>query len=271
MKRKRKLGELQPKGDHAATTTKNIDSKQPIDLTLSDDEERVNGQESTSSSISLVVLTDNDDDQDEVLFVKSERASAQDRKKASSSTASSSKTINDVLKDKQSQTTTLPKSLPPLLLSTPDSVTKNTPCSLHYDILPPKLAESLYKQMLLESTTWTKNKWYLNDKLVESNHKTCFYHSEIDGRFDEQWYMGRKLNDKLDNDGIEKGRTFNEEMDLARSIIEEFVNEQLKGRKRYDLEYDGKWKANVAASNCYRGGAEVRSFPIPSSRPKGFD
>lgn len=28
----------------------------------------------------------------------------------------------------------------------------------------------------------------------------------------------------------------------------------LKGPKRYKLEYDGEWRANVAAVNCYSGG-----------------
>lgn len=253
MQRKRKLGNLLSEDVAASDRLKN--KQLPIDLTLSDEDDGLvdNGHPTTNSD-NLVILSDSDNE-DEVLFVKNTPALIQESKKTRGS--SSSKTINDVLKDKNTGPS-IPKPLPPLLLSTPASISSHTPCSVHFDILPSTLAEQLYKTMIKESKTWTKNKWYLNDKLVESNHSTCFYHSEVDGgRFDEQWYMGRKLNEKLDNNGIEEGRSFVKEMDSARSIIEEFVNEQLKDRKRYGLEYDGQWKANVAASNCYRGGAEV--------------
>lgn len=251
MKRKRH-GSRQ---DRCQKTKKHEKQHQAIDLTLSDEDET---KEDGKKGNNIVVLSDDAvGDGDEVLFVKNGDAPSVHPVVHNKATPSTGKTINDVLKDKKLSSSTLARSLPPLLLSTPLSVSTHTPCSLHYDILPAKLAETLYKAMLRESATWTKNKWYLNDRLVESNHKTCFYHSEVDGRFDEQWYMGRKLNDTLDNGGNVQGRTYVEEMEEARLIIEEFVNEQLKGKKRYDLEYDGEWKANVAASNCYRGGAEV--------------
>lgn len=256
--RKRKLGELESSSAKVKEGKQHHEARAqegPIDLTLSDEEDRANRKKTAGSNVNLVVLSDNDDEEgeDEVLFVKEDsQIPNKSSKTGLSSLPSSSKTINDVLKDKDASKSTISKSLPPLLLSTPLAVSKHTPCSLHYEILPSKLAENLYKAMLGESNTWSRNKWYLNDKLVESNHKTCFYHSEIDGRMDDQWYMGRKLSDE-----DEKGRSFLKEMEQARSIIEEFVNEQLRKRKRYALEYDGLWKANVAASNCYRGGVEV--------------
>lgn len=53
-------------------------------------------------------------------------------------------------------------------------------------------------------------------------------------------------------------------MEEACNIIERIVNEQIKPRKRFPLEWDGDdragtgsaWRANVAASNCYEGSKE---------------
>jgi len=48
-------------------------------------------------------------------------------------------------------------------------------------------------------------------------------------------------------------------MEEACRIIEDVVNDALRGRRRYPLEWGGSaeegraWKANVAASNCYAG------------------
>lgn len=38
-----------------------------------------------------------------------------------------------------------------------------------------ELACRLYYEMLDQSETWSKNKWYLNDRLVESPHTTAFF------------------------------------------------------------------------------------------------
>lgn len=50
-------------------------------------------------------------------------------------------------------------------------------------------------------------------------------------------------------------------MEEACNIVERIVNEQLKQRKRFPLEWgdeaaEESWRANVAASNCYEGSKE---------------
>lgn len=67
-------------------------------------------------------------------------------------------------------------------------------------------------------------------------------------------YNGRQTEDP---------RPFLPEMDEACEIIEKIVNAELKKRKRFPLEWGGHdgddgltWRANVAASNCYRGSKE---------------
>lgn len=59
---------------------------------------------------------------------------------------------------------------------------------------------------------------------------------------------------------------FPSQMEVACKIIERVVNEELRKRKRFPLEWAGDesddclWRANVAASNCYNGGKESVGF-----------
>ena len=64
---------------------------------------------------------------------------------------------------------------PPLTLSNPTRVAQHTPCTLHYSILPPKLACDLFYTMLDLAQGWSRNKWWLFDRLVESPHRTSFF------------------------------------------------------------------------------------------------
>jgi alkylated DNA repair dioxygenase AlkB len=50
-------------------------------------------------------------------------------------------------------------------------------------------------------------------------------------------------------------------MEEACKYIEEVVNQELRKRKRYALEWaDSEWRANVAAVNCYNGPKESVGF-----------
>jgi alkylated DNA repair dioxygenase AlkB len=55
---------------------------------------------------------------------------------------------------------------------------------------------------------------------------------------------------------------FPSEMEEACEIIEQVVNEEMRKRKRFSLEWAGDgaesqiWRANVAAANCYEGAKE---------------
>lgn len=82
--------------------------------------------------------------------------------------------VNEALRPPPS-TSHAPQRHPPLTLSTPALVAQHTPCTLHPSILPPKLASDVFHTMLAESKDWTRNKWYLFDRLVESPHSTAMY------------------------------------------------------------------------------------------------
>jgi alkylated DNA repair dioxygenase AlkB len=53
-------------------------------------------------------------------------------------------------------------------------------------------------------------------------------------------------------------------MEKACRIVEDIVNEEMKKRKPFNLEWGGDdqpvWRANVAASNCYEGAKDSVGF-----------
>lgn len=57
-------------------------------------------------------------------------------------------------------------------------------------------------------------------------------------------------------------------MEEACKIVEKVVNQEMRKRQRFELEWnssatdntDSLWRANVAASNCYQGGKESVGF-----------
>lgn len=165
--------------------------------------------------------------------------------------------LMDILKQAPTAPPSKPSPLRPLTLGTPALVAQHVPCTMHLSVLPPELACSLFYKMIDESSTWSKNKWWLFDRVVESPHLTSFYARKgEENRIEEAkyWYNGRQTEDP---------RPFLPEMDEACEIIEKVVNAELKKRKRFPLEWGGHdgddgltWRANVAASNCYRGSKE---------------
>ncbi|KII88685.1 hypothetical protein PLICRDRAFT_41894 [Plicaturopsis crispa FD-325 SS-3] len=155
--------------------------------------------------------------------------------------------------------------LPPLTLATPSLVAQHTPCTLHPSVLPPELACRLFYTMLDASEGWKKNKWFLFDRLVESPHRTAFFARNTDGVDGDEswqeaakyWYNGRQTTPPA---------VFPPAMEEACTIIERVVNDEIKKRDRFPLEWAGTspegqvWRANVAASNCYEGGKESVGF-----------
>ncbi|KAF8163160.1 hypothetical protein B0H34DRAFT_650159 [Crassisporium funariophilum] len=159
-----------------------------------------------------------------------------------------------------------PPRLSPLLLSTPALVKEHTPCTMHLSVLPSELACQLFYTMVDRSKAWNRNKWWLFDRVVESPHLTSFYARKTDGLDGDEswqeaaqyWYNGRMT---------DTPSPFPPEMEQACEIIERVVNQEMRKRQRYKLEWAGDnadrdpvWRANVAASNCYQGGKESVGF-----------
>jgi hypothetical protein len=97
-------------------------------------------------------------------------------------------TVHDVLKS----TNAIPKSpepvqRPPLTLMTPQMIQDNTPCTFHRTVLPPDLASRLYYSLLDMSRGWSRNKWWLFDKVVESPHLTSFFVRDNQASQESEW------------------------------------------------------------------------------------
>ncbi|RPD80233.1 hypothetical protein L226DRAFT_530405 [Lentinus tigrinus ALCF2SS1-7] len=121
--------------------------------------------------------------------------------------------------------------------------------------------------MLHLSRNWKRNKWWLFDRVVESPHRTSFYvrrdayENKDMHEAAQYWYNGRPTDPPA---------PFPEPMEEACKIIERVVNEEMRRRERFPLEWGGYpvkdgeepelWRANVAASNCYEGAKESVGF-----------
>lgn len=107
---------------------------------------------------------------------------------ATSSGSPSKPPINlmDVLHQTPTAKPSIPR-LPPLTLSNPTMVAQHTPCTQHLSILPPELACKLFYHMLDLSRSWSRNRWWLFDRVVESPHRTSFFVREYttDGSWHE--------------------------------------------------------------------------------------
>ena len=82
--------------------------------------------------------------------------------------------LMSVLRDNGQQKPSITRN-PPLMLSNPKMVSQHTPCTLHYSVLPPDLACELFYTMMDAAQGWSRNKWWLFDRLVESPHRTSFF------------------------------------------------------------------------------------------------
>ncbi|CAG8484177.1 3379_t:CDS:2, partial [Scutellospora calospora] len=105
----------------------------------------------------------------------------------------------------------------------PQDISANTPCTLIHDVLPRELANYLLKAMLKESETWHRNQWWLFERMVTSPHTSSFYISnEVKNIYDgDVYYNGKKT---------VNARRFLPEMEEAREIIKNIVNEKRKNR-----------------------------------------
>jgi len=85
------------------------------------------------------------------------------------------KNLLGVLRQPPSVVTSGIRRLSPLTLGNPSLVAQHTPCTLHLGILPQELACRLFYTMLHEAQEWSRNKWWLVDRLVESPHRSSLY------------------------------------------------------------------------------------------------
>ncbi|GAA6014148.1 hypothetical protein JCM11491_004120 [Sporobolomyces phaffii] len=168
----------------------------------------------------------------------------------------------------QANSTATHINLPPLRLSTPAMIAKETRglVTLVENALPDELASRLFVRMVEASRgtypgeePWKRNKWYLVDREVESPHTSAFYTEQNSNPQDGSW-----TSDAYDlasthwyNGEFRQSLAFLPEMNEARSLVSAFVNTLLNSRERNEMEWTrSEWRPNAAAANCYKGAQE---------------
>lgn len=143
-------------------------------------------------------------------------------------------------------------------LYTPFSVSAVTPTTLIPSFLPPSLATSLLKELLVETATFDiPPKFRLFDRNVQSPHTNGFFLRDGDGGEDGgrdrkgyHSYQARQL----------KPRRFTPSMLTATEMVEDSVNSEIAARHRakdwpWGMSKD-RWETNAALVNRYSGARE---------------
>ncbi|KAI9028593.1 hypothetical protein DFJ74DRAFT_659404 [Hyaloraphidium curvatum] len=136
-----------------------------------------------------------------------------------------------------------------VILDTPELVRTHVPSlSIHHDFLPPDLADSILRFMMKESQTWQTPRYIIFERETESPHRSATYVTNFDEiRAQKQedaglFFGGRYLSDV---------RRCTDDLVRAKFLIEEKVNDLMKGRERHRLEIKGPWSVNTVLANSY--------------------
>jgi alkylated DNA repair dioxygenase AlkB len=145
-----------------------------------------------------------------------------------------------------------------LHLYSPEDIAAHTPCSIIHNFLPPLEADALLLELLDETPTYSRDKFKLFDRVVESPHTFCFYADswgEAEKQKTEYYYNGGRVSDI---------RPSLPHMLNTRAKVEVVVNTEIEKRirdfgpngKKLKFQDPGTWRPNAAFVNCYDGGQE---------------
>ena len=145
-----------------------------------------------------------------------------------------------------------------LHLYSPEDIAAHTPCSIIHNFLSPADADALLLELLEEVPTYSRDKFKLFDRVVESPHTYQFYADSWDDAEKlktEYFYNGGRVNDI---------RMSLPQMLKVRSKVQETVNVEIEkrirefypGSKKLLFQDPERWDPNAAFVNCYDGGAE---------------
>lgn len=155
-----------------------------------------------------------------------------------------------------------PKKGQTIHLYTPDSIALHTPCTLIPNYLPPAQATTLLGELLAESTHFSRAKFQLFDRTVQSPHSASVYVStpeEYHQQTAEYTYGGTYRSNV---------RQVTPCMRAVSAKVQESVNEEIRrrirevypGGRKLRFQSDRPWRPNAAFVNCYDGPAESVGF-----------
>ena len=145
-----------------------------------------------------------------------------------------------------------------LHLFSPIDIANHTPCSIIHNFLPPAQSNDLLKELLVETSSYSRATFKLFDNVVQSPHTACFYVNSLEERERQKadyLYNGSFLSDV---------REILPEMGKVSNLVQAAVNKEIAKRIRdhypngQKLKYQcpDEWVPNAAFVNCYRGGKE---------------
>jgi alkylated DNA repair dioxygenase AlkB len=149
-----------------------------------------------------------------------------------------------------------------LHLYSPDDIAAHTPCTIIHNVLPPEQANALLLELLDESKHFSRRKFQLFDRTVQSPHSHSIYVStpeEHRQQTSEYKYGGTYRSDV---------RQITPHMRAVSGKVQEKVNAEIRAhiRERYPggqklrFQSPREWKPNAAFANCYDGPAESVGF-----------
>lgn len=147
-----------------------------------------------------------------------------------------------------------------LYLYSPEDIENHTPCSIIHNFLPREEANALLEELLPETQTFTRERFQLFNRTVESPHTYSFYVNgwdEVERQKTEYIYDGQRVADVRPTLPV---------MQAVSLRVQDAVNAEIKRRVR-DFNPDGRklkyqsppenvWAPNAAFVNCYDGGKE---------------
>ncbi|KAF2835738.1 GRF zinc finger domain-containing protein [Patellaria atrata CBS 101060] len=145
-----------------------------------------------------------------------------------------------------------------LHLYAPDDIKAHTPCSIIHNFLPSDEADALLRELLAESSTYTRETFKLFNNIVQSPHTTCFYVNTLDeaeAQKTDYVYNGSYLKD-VRRTTPELRRVSRRVQTTVNAEVQRRIQEYYPGRKKLKYQSPKEWIPNAAFVNCYDGGTE---------------
>ena len=149
-----------------------------------------------------------------------------------------------------------------LHLYTPQDIATHTPCTIIHNFLPTHTATALLQELLRESPHFSRDKFQLFERTVQSPHSASVYVStpeEYRQQTSEYTYGGTYRSNV---------RQITPHMRDVSAKVQDAVNEEIRrrirnvypGGKKLRYQSPKTWRPNAAFVNCYDGPAESVGF-----------
>ncbi|XHG07338.1 hypothetical protein AWENTII_010489 [Aspergillus wentii] len=149
-----------------------------------------------------------------------------------------------------------------LHLFSPEDIAAHTPCSIIHNFLPAEQANALLVELLDESKHFSRYKFQLFDRTVQSPHSASVYVStpEEHRQQTEEYAYGGTYRSNV--------RQVTPHMRTVAAKVQRSVNEEIQNHirtcyprgKKLKYQSPKEWMPNAAFANCYDGPAESVGF-----------